>query len=144
MYFVVEWYSIFWLWAHFHLFLAKDWHLVRNVGLDFGLKKSYLPPKQPEWHFSFVDCLWRELKWHPLMIFPEKKIWKCCLGILLPKLFWPTVRKNCSSDREIQGRRPRICKNFEINWTIYSNSERTEQFLVKECFFNLFLEVSHI
>ena len=23
-----------------------------------------------------------------------------CNGILLPKLFWPTVRKNCSSDRE--------------------------------------------
>ena len=21
-------------------------------------------------------------------------------GILMPKLFWPTVRKNCSSDRE--------------------------------------------
>ena len=21
-------------------------------------------------------------------------------GILLPKLFWPTLRKNCSSDRE--------------------------------------------
>ena len=21
-------------------------------------------------------------------------------GILLPKMFWPTVRKNCSSDRE--------------------------------------------
>ena len=21
-------------------------------------------------------------------------------GILLPKLFWPTMRKNCSSDRE--------------------------------------------
>ena len=21
-------------------------------------------------------------------------------GVLLPKLFWPTVRKNCSSDRE--------------------------------------------
>ena len=21
-------------------------------------------------------------------------------GILLPKLFWPTVRKNCSTDRE--------------------------------------------
>ena len=27
---------------------------------------------------------------------------KCTVinGILLPKLFWPTVRKNCSSDRE--------------------------------------------
>ena len=36
-----------------------------------------------------------------------------------------TVRKNCSSR------------------TIYSNSERSEQFLVTECFFNLFLEVYH-
>ena len=26
--------------------------------------------------------------------------WKQRNGILLPKLFWPTVRKNCSSDRE--------------------------------------------
>ena len=26
-----------------------------------------------------------------------EKIWN---GILLPKLFWPTVRKSCSSDRE--------------------------------------------
>ena len=25
-------------------------------------------------------------------------------GILLPKLFWPTLRKNCSSDREKLGR----------------------------------------
>ena len=23
-----------------------------------------------------------------------------CISILLPKMFWPTVRKNCSSDRE--------------------------------------------
>ena len=51
-------------------------------------------------------------------------------GILLPKLFWPNVRKNCSIDLE----------NFEINRTIYSNSERSEQFLVTEC---LFLKVSH-
>ena len=29
-------------------------------------------------------------------------------GILLPKLIWPTARKNCSSDRE------RICKKYEI------------------------------
>ena len=49
----------------------------------------------------------------------------------LPKLFWPTVRKTCSSDRgknvEIQGWGPRIR-------TIFSNSERSEQFLVTECF----------
>ena len=96
------------------------------------------------------------------------------IGILLPKLFWLTVRKqlwfrnlkknlemvfccqNCSDllwekivlviqkTFEIQGWRPRICKMFEITRTIYSNSERSEQFLVTECFFNLFLEVSHI
>ena len=45
---------------------------------------------------------------------------------------------------EIRGWRPRGCKMFEITRTIYSNSERSEQFLVTECFFNLFLEVSHI
>ena len=39
-------------------------------------------------------------------------------GILLPKLFFTR--------------------------TICSNSERSEQFFVAECFFNLFLEVSHI
>ena len=59
-----------------------------------------------------------------------------------------TVRKNCSSDREkllkfkAEGRE--FAKNFEITRTIYSNSERSEQFLVTECFFNLFMEVSHI
>ena len=50
-------------------------------------------------------------------------------GILLPKLFWPTVRKNCSSDWEkllkfeAEGR---VCKNFEITRTIYSNIEGLE------------------
>ena len=61
--------------------------------------------------------------------------------ILLPKLFWPTVRKNCSSDRELLKFE---AENFEITRTINSNSERSEQCLVTECFFNLFLEVSHI
>ena len=45
---------------------------------------------------------------------------------------------------EIQGLRPRIWNFFEITWTIYSNSERSESFLVTECFFNLFLQVFHI
>ena len=33
---------------------------------------------------------------------------------------------------------------FEITWTIYSNSERSEQFFITACFFNLFLEISQI
>ena len=36
---------------------------------------------------------------------------------------------------EMKSWRPRICKFFEINRTIYSNSERSEQLLVTECFF---------
>ena len=35
-------------------------------------------------------------------------------------------------------------ENFEIIGTIYSNSESSGHFLVTECFFNLFLEVSQI
>ena len=37
---------------------------------------------------------------------------------------------------EIRGWRPKIYKFFDITRTIYSNSERPEQFLVTECFFN--------
>ena len=59
-------------------------------------------------------------------------------------LLW---EKNCSSDREklfeIRGWRPRICKFFEITRTIYSNSERSEQFLEQKnfltCYWSLVL-----
>ena len=30
----------------------------------------------------------------------QQQLFNTINGILLPKLFWPTVRKNCSSDRE--------------------------------------------
>ena len=52
---------------------------------------------------------------------------KGIFGILLPKLFWPTVRKNCSSDQEkllkfkADGRE--FFKIFDITRTIYSNTE---------------------
>ena len=52
--------------------------------------------------------------------------------------------QNCSSDREKLLKFEAEAQEFEITRTIYSNSERSEQFLVTECFFNLFLEVSHI
>ena len=69
-------------------------------------------------------------------------IWKVKIGVLSPKLFWPTARKKNSSDlRKNFDIRGWICKIFEITRTIYSNSERSEQ-LVTECFFNLFPEVS--
>ena len=57
-------------------------------------------------------------------------------GILLPKFFRPTVRINCSSDREnFLKYEAEFLRSLE-----HSNSERLEQFLVTECFFNFKLE----
>ena len=99
--------------------------------------------------------------WHP-------KYWQCCLagiskttsrififsivlGVELvfcyqncSDLLWEKIVLVIEKTFEIRGWRPRIFKNFEIAWTIYSNSERSEQFLVTECFFNLFLEISQV
>ena len=53
-------------------------------------------------------------------------------GIFLPKLFWPTVRKNCSSDWEKLAKILRSLEQF-IQTVKGQNP-----------FFNLFLKVSHI
>ena len=37
-------------------------------------------------------------------------------GILLPKLFWPTMRKNCSSDRENFWNSRLKAENFQKFW----------------------------
>ena len=57
-------------------------------------------------------------------------------------LLWERIVPVIEKTFDIWGWRPRICKNFEITRAIHSNSERTEPFLVTECFFKLFLEVS--
>ena len=67
--------------------------------------------------FCYQNC--SDLLWEKIVLVIEKKIWNSRL-------------------------KAENCKIFEITRTIYSNSERSEQFLVTECFFNLFLEVSHI
>ena len=75
------------------------------------------------------------------------KVW-CRNSILLTKLFWHTVRKNCSLQSrktfEIWGWRLRICKIFEVTWTFFFKQWNSEQFLLTKCFLNLFLEVSQI
>ena len=87
----------------------------------------------PQW-WSFVDLI---------TIFAIKlEIVFCCQ--ICSDLLWEKIVLWLRKTFEIRGWRPRICKIFEIIRTIYSNSERSEQILVTECFFNLFLEVSHI
>ena len=63
--------------------------------------------------------------------------WHLCFDIIL----WPS--RNLSTLIN-ESWRPKIWNFFEITRTIYSNSEWSEQCLVTECFFNLFLEVFQI
>ena len=44
-------------------------------------------------------------------------------GILLPKLFWPTVRKNCSSERE------KLLKFEAEGWEFAKVLRSLEQFI---------------
>ena len=57
---------------------------------------------------------------------------------MLPKLFGPIVRKNCFSDQEnflkFEAEGQEFGKFTAITITIYSNSERPEQFLATESF----------
>ena len=56
------------------------------------------------------------------------------------------MRKNSFSDREIilkvEAEDGEFAKKIEVTRSNCSNSEKSEQFLETECFFNLFLEVS--
>ena len=106
--------------------------LLINTGYSFVfcMFSYHLGLNQPLWTVNNTPIIWKKY------------------GIFLPKLLLTTVRKNCSSDREfffeIGGWRPRIFKNFGTTRSIYSSSERSEQFLVADSFFNLFLEASQI
>ena len=74
----------------------------------------------------FLTYIWKMWKWY----FVTKIVLTCCKKTLF---YWS--RKTF----EIRGWRLRICKIFESTGTIYSNRERSELYLVTECFFYLFL-----
>ena len=120
------------LWYGFTMSLPKVWVLF------LFLNTWYLTCQK--W-FTTLTCPWWKTKW--------RATWKCSweVNILVfcyqncSDLLWEKIVLVIEKTFEIQGWRPRICK---ITRTIYSNSERSEQFLVTECFFNLFLEVSQI
>ena len=77
----------------------------------------------------------------------SNRVHQFCWNIwyFVTKIVLTYCEKNCSSDQEkvlkfeAEGRE--FCKNFEITRIICSNSERSEQFSVTECFFNLFLDI---
>ena len=51
------------------------------------------------------------------------------------ELLWEKIVLAFEENFRNLGLKARICKNFEITRTIYSSSEKSEQFLVTECFF---------
>ena len=51
-----------------------------------------------EWYMWMLQTIWFSRS-HRKSSFRAKPLY-FGFGILLPKLFWPTVRKNCSSDQE--------------------------------------------
>ena len=95
-----------WSWKSWFWRYAVVYKLCKTVLFVFPIRNIlWMPKSSAKSTFLFLRSLliWRE-------------IWG--LGILLPKLFWPTVRKNCYSYREknfeIWGWRLRIHKIFEI------------------------------
>ena len=69
-------------------------------------------------------------------------------GILLPKLFWPTVRKKCSTSHQeklwkFEAESREFAKFLRSLERFFSNSEISVQFL-KQNALTLFLEISQI
>ena len=81
-------------------------------------EKTEMPPAA-NWTWTQVSC--------------DKKI----NGILLPKLFWPTVRKKCSTDREKLLKSKAEGREFAKFLKLLGQFIQTVngQFLVTECVF---------
>ena len=109
---------------------------------NFILHPSFL------WHFclNWHRWIWQRSAWFST----EQKHWIIVIiGILLPKLFWPTVRKNCSSDREKLLKFKAEGREFAKFLRSLEQFIQTVQWKVRTIFgnrrlFNLFLEVFHI
>ena len=123
-------------------------HVYKNIKvIDTSVR--YILTKQCLWHY--VQVIWRAAK---LLVVPNETVHRWTIrtwfdidvyknnGILIAKLFWTPVRKNCFSDWEKLLKFD--AKEFEITRTMHSNNERSKQFLETECFFNLFMEIFQI
>ena len=116
--------------------------------------------------FCYQNC--SDLLWDKIVLVIEKNVWNSRLKADKLQFFWdyksPFILRSQLRISSFFQNSDTFCfdlywhyHNFERNeiratgflkWTdfrtIYSNSERSEQFLLTECFFHLFLEVSQI
>ena len=108
--------------------LMQDW----VFSLGFRLLISYFFYLSSQFHIR-VNKFCDFMKCRDNLLWKIKTVPRTFNDILLPKLFWPTLRKIVLV----------IEKNFEIISTINSNSERSEKFWLTECFFNLLFLISN-
>jgi hypothetical protein len=129
------------------------------------MSKYFLFCRYAEMVFCYQNC--SDLLWEKNVLVIEKNFWfaKFLRSLKVSKsrndffkytfppknkrtnftlLLW-NLRSTCfrSFLEEIEDTK-KTFRNYLTFRTIFSNSDRSEQFLVTECFFNLFLEVSHI
>ena len=94
--------------------------------------------------FCYQNC--SDLLWEKIVLVIEKNFWNSRLKAENFQSFWD--QKNNLFEqwkvKTIFGNRMFLHLFLKEIRTIHSNSERSEQFLVTECFFNLFLTVPHI
>ena len=118
----------------------EQWYFVTKIDLIYCEKKNVQLIKKNFWnwrleaknlqnvwdHNNNLFKQWRFLTSNRLEQFElvlEKNI-----GILLPKLFWPTVRKNCSSDLKNFANSASNFKNFSRSLHQFFFHSRSEQF----------------
>ena len=119
------WTSPFFYYYYYITYRSRNFFLLWKIFFLWTPKAQWAKG----YHFDKKGCFFH----FTLGFFASKNAWISLISsfrqivLVIEKNFW------------IQGWRPRLCKNFEI-----TNSERSEQCLIIECFFNLLLEVSYI
>jgi hypothetical protein len=102
--------------------------VLKKLQNEMKMNKASRKKCAPWWKIQYCEVKWKRMKQREMVF-----CYQNCSDLLWEKIVL-VIEKNFW--------RPRICKIFEITRIICSNSERSEEFLVIECFFKLFLEVS--
>ena len=105
---------IYWLWQTAAIARKSDktqWYMA-NVLAKFNFDKRFCGKT------DLICDAWQEKIFHIFIGFFKRRN-----GILLTKLFWPTERKNCSSDRE------KLSKFEAEGWEFAKFLRSLEQFI---------------
>ena len=122
---------------------VKQFNLDAKNGLEYLSKSGILNKTSAKEVSLFVYCLFvwknKQALYLSCFNFPSKGLvfcYKNCSDLLWEKVVLVIEKKFWNSRLKTKN-----LQNFETTRTIYSNRERSEQFLVTECFFKLFPDI---